>query len=47
MDLKNELNTMTLAYIAKPSLKIQFTNVEAQKINNSTFKIFNIVLANF
>lgn len=37
---------MTPTYGAKLSLKIGYTNVRAQKIDGSIFKIFEIVLAN-
>lgn len=38
---------MTLAYAAKLSLKVQPTNFEAQKIDDSIFEIFGMVLASF
>lgn len=41
-----EINVMTLTYMAKLSLKVSHTNIEAQKIDDSTFKIFKIVLTN-
>ena len=47
IDLGSEVNAMTLIYAAKLGLKICHINVEAQKINNSTFKTFGIVLASF
>lgn len=41
------INTMTLAYTAKLGLKIRLINFKAQKIDSSTFKIFEIVLLTF
>lgn len=38
---------MTLIYTAKLGLKVCQTDVRAQKIEGSTFKIFKILLANF
>ena len=38
---------MTLGYTVKLGLKVCFTNVRALKINNSTLKLFKIVLASF
>lgn len=38
---------MTSAYAAKLDLKVQPTDVRAQKINSSTFEIFGIILATF
>lgn len=38
---------MTSIYAAKLGLKIQSINVKAQKIDGSTFKTFEIVLASF
>ena len=38
---------MILEYALELSLNICFNNVKAQKINDSTLKMFTIVLANF
>lgn len=38
---------MTLAYASKLDLKTYHTNIEAHKIDNSTLKTFEIVLASF
>ena len=38
---------MTLSYTLKLSLKICLINIKAQKIDNSIFEIFEMVLANF
>lgn len=38
---------MTSAYAAKLGLKVQPINVKTQKIDGSTLKIFEMVLANF
>lgn len=47
IDSDNEVNKMAPAYAAKLGLKIEPTNIKGQKINNSTFKMFDIVLASF
>lgn len=47
LDFDNKINTITLTYIIKLGFKIQQTNVGAQKIHDSIFKIFKIVMANF
>lgn len=38
---------MTPTYVAKLDLKVQPISVEAQKIDNSSFEIFEIVVASF
>lgn len=38
---------MTPAYVANLDLKIWPTNVEAQKIDSSTLKMFEMALASF
>ena len=38
---------MTLGFALKLGLKVRSTNVETQKINDSTFKTFGMVLASF
>ena len=38
---------MTLEYTSKLGLKIYFTNVRAQKINDSILKMFRMILASF
>ena len=45
--MSNEINAMTLAYVAKLGLQVQKTNIGAQKIDGSTLNIFGMVLANF
>lgn len=47
LDSNSEVNVMTLAYAAKLDLKVQLTNIGAQKIDGSNFYIFGIVLASF
>lgn len=47
LDSGSEVNTITLAYTAKLGFKVQSTNVEAQKINGSTFETFRMVLTSF
>ena len=47
INLGSKVNAMTPAYASKLGLKVQPTNVEAQKIDGSTYNTFEIVLANF
>lgn len=47
LDSDSKVNVMTPAYAARLGFKIWPTNVEAQKINGSTFETFGMVLANF
>lgn len=47
IDSNNNINAIILAYASKLGFKVCCTNVGAWKINNSTFKIFEIVLASF
>lgn len=47
LDFGSKINTITLAYIANLNVKVWLTNVEVEKINGSTFKMFKIVLTNF
>lgn len=43
----NKVNVMILAYTAKLGFKARSSNIKIQKINNSIFKMFEIVLASF
>lgn len=43
----SKINAITLEYTLKLDLNVCFTNIKAQKINTSIFKIFGINLANF
>lgn len=43
----NKVNGITLVYILKLAFKIYQINVKIQKINNSIFKTFKMVLASF
>ena len=43
----NKVNIMILGYTSKLGLKIYRINVRTQKFDDSTFKIFEIVLAYF
>ena len=47
IDYRTEVNVMAMAYASKLGLKVYPTNVGAQKIDGSTLKIFEIVLASF
>ena len=47
IDLGNKVNAITPAYTAKLGLKARYTDTEAQKIDSSIFKIFEMVLASF
>lgn len=42
-----EVNVMTLAFVSKLDLKVWHTNIGAQNINGSTFKIFEIAFVGF
>lgn len=46
LDFSSEINIITPTYIAKLDLKVQSNNIKAQKINDSTFKTFKMVLTN-
>lgn len=46
-DSGSENNAMMSVYILKLGFQVQYTNIRAQKINNSIFKTFKIVLASF
>ena len=43
----NKVNAMMPAYAPNLGLKVRWTDIRAQKINGSIFKMFEIVLANF
>lgn len=43
----NKINTITPGYTAKLGLKVRPIEIGVQKINDSTFEIFRIVLASF
>lgn len=47
IDSSSKVNTMTPAYAKKPGLRIQKTNIGAQKIDRSTLEIYGIVIASF
>lgn len=47
IDLGSKINAMTPVYAFKLALKMYYTNVGAQKIDDSSFKIFEIVLISF
>lgn len=47
IDSGSKINTMTPVHVLKLGVKFCHTNVEAQKINDSIFNTFRIVLANF
>ena len=47
IDYGSKVNTMIPAYILKLGLRVRQTNVGAQKIDGSTLKTFEIVLASF
>lgn len=47
IDSSSEINAINRAYIVNLRLKVFSTNVEAQKIDSSTFEIFVMVLASF
>ena len=47
LNFGNKVNAITLAYMAQLGLKVQKTNVDAQKIDKSLLKIYGIVIAAF
>ena len=47
IDSESEINAMTPTYVSKLGLKVRPTNVGAQKVDSSTLKTFDIVLASF
>ena len=47
VDFGNEVNAMAPAYAAKLGLKVQKTDIGAQKIDGSIFDTFGMVLADF
>lgn len=47
INFDSKINIIILVYIAKLRLKIRFTKINVQKINNFILKMFKIILANF
>ncbi len=47
LDLESEVNAMSQAFAYQLGLKIQKTNVGAQKIDGTTLKIYGIVVSIF
>ena len=47
LNFGSEVNAMTLAYTAQLEIKVQMTNVGTQKIDRSSLKTYNIVIATF
>lgn len=47
MNLGSKINAISPTYVAKLILKVRHINIGAQKINGSTLKTFEIVLASF
>lgn len=47
LDFDSKVNTIIVIYVAKLDFKIQPTNIGIQKIDNSTFKTLEIVIASF
>lgn len=47
LDFGIKVNTITPIHMAKLGFKVRSTNIKAQKIDSSTFKIFRMVLASF
>lgn len=47
IDSESEVNTMTSAYIKKLGLQMQKTNIEAQKIDESTLETYSMIIAGF
>ena len=47
IDSSSEVNAITPTYISKLGFKVHFTDVEAQKIDDSNLKTFGMILASF
>ena len=47
LDSENKVNAMTLAYMAQLGLKVQRTDVGAQKIDRSSLATYSMVIAAF
>ena len=47
IDSNSKVKAMTLGYALKLNLKVCFTNIRLQKIDGSTLKMLEIVLASF
>ena len=47
IDLASKVNAMTLAYAKQLGLQVQKTEVEVQKIDDSLFRTFGMVIASF
>ena len=46
-DLSNKVNIIYLIFIEKLNLIVQFTNVSIQKIDDTIFKIYKMIVAIF
>lgn len=47
LNYDSKINAITPAYITKLGFKVRSTNIEAQKIDHSSFKTLQMVLASF
>ena len=47
IDSKSEVNAIAPAYVKKLGLQVRKTNIGAQKIDRSTLKTYDIVIAGF
>ena len=47
LDIKSKVNTMSQAFTSQLGFKIQKTNIEAQKIDNTTLKTYEIIVSTF
>ena len=47
LDSNSRVNAISPVFVQKLDFHIQKTNVKAQKINDSTFETFKIVITNF
>lgn len=47
INLSNKVNAITLVYASKLDFQVRCANVGAQKIDDSTFKTFGMVMASF
>lgn len=47
INLSSKVNAMTQSYAAKPSFKVRYMNVQAQKITYFNLETFGMIFASF
>lgn len=45
--MRNKINTIHPNFVGKLDLKVQYTNINTQKIDNFKLNIFNIIITSF